>query len=492
MKPRSAWSLLPLVIFLGRWASAIDSLPQEPMEIGTTPQYFLDDYGVDNRWALKQKTEEVVRVFHAPVKFAGNPLISGDGGCGYVSAVRDPATGMIRLWYQTSEVSGKADDEGADYGIAYAESKDGLKWDLPKLGLVNWKGTKENNVVWRGPTGSRASGQQILELPERDRRGQRYVMAYRTAGGRGKNGIRVIGSQDGIHWDLKSDSLVSLLPSDTVNSIVYDPARREYVMYCRAKNAYRIFQGDIIDTGESRRIARMASPDLWSEWKSSPQNILIPDEQDLAHGFNRFYGMPAAHRDGVYWGFLLSFKLNTDIWTELAWSRNGIGFERFPGRPRLLDLGPPGAWDDGMVFGGPWVEVGDEWWLYYSGWDGPHETRDRKGAIGLAKIRKEGFVALRGPAGGGVIVTRQLRWPGGKLLVNVDARQGELKVRVSDERRKPLAGFDYADGQVFKGNAVAQEVTWNGKSLDALKGRVIRLEFFLRNADLFSFRSTGG
>ncbi len=33
---------------------------------------------------------------------------------------------------------------------SYAESHDGLSWVLPKLGLVEWKGTNQDNVAWRG------------------------------------------------------------------------------------------------------------------------------------------------------------------------------------------------------------------------------------------------------------------------------------------------------------------------------------------------------
>jgi hypothetical protein len=134
-----------------------------------------------------------------------------------------------------------------------------------------------------------------------------------------------------------------------------------------------------------------------------------------------------------------------------------------------------------------WVEVGDEWWIYYSGWDGPHGTPDRTGGIGLAKIRKEGFASLRGPQGGGVVVTRRLIWPGGPLLVNADAREGELKVRVSDMKRRPIEGFDYGQSDVFTGDAIRAEIRWQGRSLDELKGRELRLEFQLRDADLYTF-----
>jgi len=144
-----------------------------------------------------------------------------------------------------------------------------------------------------------------------------------------------------------------------------------------------------------------------------------------------------------------------------------------------------------VVASARWVEVGDEWWLYYAGFDGAHDDpKGRKGAIGLATMRKEGFISQHGPKTGGVVCTRALRWPGGKLLVNADAHQGELKVRVSDELRKPLPDFDYADCNAFTGDGAAHQVTWKGKAIDSLKGQVIRLEFLLKDADLYTFRAT--
>ena len=86
-----------------------------------------------------------------------------------------------------------------------------------------------------------------------------------------------------------------------------------------------------------------------------------------------------------------------------------------------------------------------------------------------------------------MVCTRAIRWPGGALLVNADAHAGEMQVRVSDELRKPIEGFNYDDMPAFTGDSVAHEVKWNGKSLDELKGQVIRLEFLLRDADLYTF-----
>jgi hypothetical protein len=476
--------LIGLALFTIQPAAA-QSLPNEPVAIGTKPQFVFDNYIVDNYWAIKYKRESMQRVFHQPKKYEHNPVISGDGG--YVTVLRDEETKKFRLWYQTwvaSAVQGK----GGQYAIAYAESMDGIDWKLPKLGLHEWKGTKENNIVWKGHDGKRGSQVYFLDVPEKDKRGYRYVMLY--GGGRGSH---LVGSHDGIHWDMKSVTQLAKMHSDTQNAIVYDPHRKEYVMFCRAKHIYRTFQGGIINTGASRRVATMASKELWTLWKSEPQNILIPDEMDEERGFNFFYGMPVRYHAGIYWGFLWPFKMNSDIDTELAWSRDGIYFQRLPSRPKLIERGKEGSWDDGMVFGGyQWVEVGDEWWMYYAGWDGPHGTAERNPGIGLVKLRKEGFISMRGPEKGGVVCTRKIHWPGGDLLVNADAHEGELKVRVTDAGRKVLPGFDYEDCGVFSGDSVSQRIGWRNKNMDALAGQVVRFEFYLRSADLYTFRAAGG
>lgn len=479
------------VILSGTSAAQSRTLPEEPIEIGSVPQFVFDEYSIDNHYALKYKQQAIERVFHAPVKHVRNPLLAGEGG--YANVRRDAQTGKFQMWYQThisrSDAQGK--HIGSDYAIAYAESDNGLNWTRPKLGLYEWKGTRNNNIVWKGITGKRASGPCLLDVPEAERKGFRYLMSYHTGGaGKGMNGIRVVGSHDGIHWDKSSDSLLVELHSDTLNSIVYDPGIKKYVMYCRAKHIYRTFKGSILDTGASRRVARMTGPSIWEKWTTEPQNILIPDELDSAKKFNFFYGMPVRYHAGIFWGSLWPFKMNTDIVTELAFSRDGVQFKRLTSRPHLLALGENGSWDDGIVFGNNWIDVGDEWWFYYSAYDGPHnDTKYRKPGVGLAIAKKERLISLRGPRDGGVVITRQINWQGEKLLLNGDARQGEIKVRISDAKRKVLDGFDYGDCLPFKSDHIQHEVRWKNKSIDSLKGQIIRLEFFLQDADLFTFRA---
>lgn len=481
------------------------TLPAEPLEIGQEPQFVFDLHTVDCTWHLREKQEPMRRVFHTCKKHGDGPLLTGDQPS-HFWVVRDADTGLFRMWYQLNHKvaypGGRQQGQSMyETYMAYAESRDGLAWERPNLDLFQGltdKPLPRNCVLWRPKAARNAyDTPQIVEVPEADRRGYRYLMLYLGTGPDGpRRVIRLVGSHDGVRWDLDHDQLICELGSDHANCILYNPERKEYDLYLRAKNLYLAAgQGkDRLDSGQSRRgVARMASPTLWTEWKSQPQTIMVPDELDVASGYNYFYGMPVQRRHGIYWGFLQSFRLNDFMHAELTWSRDGVQFERFPTRPKLIDYGPDGSWDDTMILACPnWIEVGDEWWVYYNGWDGPHETTERTGGIGLAKIRKEGFISQRGPAGGGVVCTRSLRWPGGDLVVNADAHEGELRVRVSDVARKPIAGFNYDDGPTFQGDSVSQTIRWRDRSLDDLKGQVVRLEFLLKNADLYTFRAAAG
>ncbi len=495
MKP-----LLPALACAFAFTSSAVPPPAEPVEIGHEPQFVHDLHIVDTTWGLKPKGEPVRRVMHPAKKHPANPLITGDDPS-HLWAVRE-GDGRFRMWYQANVKNAEVSTGKGIYStsVAYAESQDGVHWEKPALDLfpdAKQYDLPRNCVVHRTDFPKcEANAPQIVEVPEKDRRGFRYLMLY-TMSTAPLNGVRLIGSNDGIHWDTASDTRIARLSSDSHNTLHYDPEHGEYVMFCRSKHIYRApgQTKEMLSSGESRRgMSRMSSKELWAEWNVRPQTILMPDERDAELGYNYFMAMPVHRHAGIWWGHLAPFLWNDLYASEIAWSRDGWSFERLPARQHLIEFGPKGAWDHSMIVGtARWVEVGDEWWIYYAGFDGSHDDpAGRKGAIGLATLRKEGFISQHAPKTGGVVCTRALRWPGGALLVNADAHAGEMKVRVSDELRKPLAGFDYDDAPPFKGDSTAHEVKWTGGSLDAMKGKVIRLEFQLHDAHLYTFRAAEG
>jgi len=54
---------------------------------------------------------------------------------------------LCRLYYRGSN------NEGADFHqvTCYAQSRDGVTFTRPSLGLFEWEGSKDNNIVWTGP-----------------------------------------------------------------------------------------------------------------------------------------------------------------------------------------------------------------------------------------------------------------------------------------------------------------------------------------------------
>jgi hypothetical protein len=306
-------------------------------------------------------------------------------------------------------------------------------------------------------------------------------------------------SDDGIRWQERRQ-VVFPYHMDALLQFVYDetlPVDQRYVLFPRPRN---LFTGRGPKRGNLRIDSRMASGDIWQEWNGIASSILMPDAGDG----DRYYGKPTFRHAGIYWGFLWHLHQEPEptmprwgngerIDVELVTSRDGVHWQRLFGAPRLLPVGDPGTWDSGMVLTGERViEVGDEWWLYYGGWNGHHRDLDRDGAIGLARWRKEGFISVRADARGrtSYLVTRPLRWPGGDLLINaaVDApRGGSVRCAVTGPLRDPVAGFGYEACAPFTGDATRHPFRWGVRSLDALAGQFIRLEFEFVHADLFGF-----
>lgn len=204
--------------------------PAEPLDIGHDPQFVFDLHVVDTTWGLKPKGEPVLRVMHQAKKHAANPVITGDDPS-HLWALRED-DGRFRMWYQANVKTLAVSAGKGIYTtkIAYAESKDGIHWEKPALDLfpdAEKQHLPRNTVIHHVEQPQcESNAPQILELPEKDRHGYRYAMTY-TMSTAPLNGIRLIGSQDGIHWDFANDMRIAKLGSDTPNTIHYDAGSDE-------------------------------------------------------------------------------------------------------------------------------------------------------------------------------------------------------------------------------------------------------------------------
>jgi hypothetical protein len=466
-------------------------------------QLFLDDAGISERRGFR-------RVVNQPERHSANPVVRGEhtweraSASVYGTALYEEPTGF-RLWYLATPgppPSGRPWVEVGGYRrvtnatlVALAASADGVRWEKPFLGQLTFEGSRDNNLVDIGidnPEGISVLRDGADPDPARRYKAlfwDRRVSPPDDSGGeaqvppeppalspaRRAGGIWVATSADGTRW--KTHGPVLPHASDTTHSLLYDPRLRRFVAFGRF--------------GMGRVVARTESEDFlhWSD----PRLVLEADEQDGPGG--QIYGMPTDLYEGLYLGMFWIYREGGDarIDTQLAVSRDGIRWQRVGDRQTFLPNAPEGAWDDGMSrIVGRFIVRDDTLYLYYSMVNGPHRSarfpnpvRSFPPAIGLATLRRDGFVSMDAGADRAMLLTRSFRGPGEHLYVNADARGGALSVAVCDQDGKPLSGFDRSEPLTT--DAPQAEVRWQGAELRRLAGQPTRLRFTGHNCRLFSF-----
>lgn len=474
----------------GSWAV----LPTPPLEVASRRQLLMDDYVIEDLAGCR-------RVVHRPQRHPKNPLISGEPSRDYdeanavstPSVIYDREQGVYRMWANGYRIFRTA---GHHFGLYY-ESQDGLDWQAPDLSFLRIEGLSAPNVFFARP--GRSTSIAVTELPPEWRHKGRYLLTYHSGElGRdpvthkmpgGGMEVRIALSEDGIRFQDQEENPIFRGQSDCENQILYNPDRKVFMLYRRPPiNASRI-----------RRIAYSESSDLvhWTQ----PVQILRPDELD---SFS-FYGMTVARYEGVYLGFLEMFYYkqpfdleskpakHMQIDLQLAWSRDGIDWERHPARSMFLETGGAGTYDWGMVFPPVGlIEREDRIDFYYVGREQLHVRMPGNSHICLATLRRDGFVSIEAPEEG-FILTRPLKCPGGRLHINgKTSEEGSIQVAIrrgdGELDGEWLPDGDYDRSQAFRGDSTDEVLSWRDlKDLDSLKGQSIRLQFRLQDAHLYSF-----
>tara|TARA_Y100000588_G_scaffold304145_1_gene326851 strand:+ start:713 stop:2149 length:1437 start_codon:yes stop_codon:yes gene_type:complete len=474
----------------------------QTIHVDTTKQFFLDDLIVDSEDGLS-------RTLHQPAKYTGNPLMfplyPWEGRITlYGNVMRDPEDpGLLRMWYtgyggmgvrqMGSKDTSKWAHLGFDpnnllYKYCYATSRDGIFWDRPNLGLVEYEGSTDNNIVLLN-----ASSGNVIHDPRDPDPARRYKALFfesREKDGTSNegDGFSVGFSPDGLCWTKYEGNPVSKRSSDAHTLLGWDERHGQYVAYARPS----VHLGN-----KTRRIGRAVSDDF-NSW-TDPEDILVPDDDDPP-GLE-FYGMPVFTYEDLYIGLLYAYHTPPEerqitffgkIDVQLAHSRNGIQWHRTANRAVFMPNGPPNSIDAGEIYmaNTPLV-VGDELWFYYSPSAIEHGPTGRSGPICLAKLRLDGFVSVDACEEGGSLVTVPFECTGGDLEINASARGGQVSVAVLDEEGYEQPGFARVYSAVFDGDSVRQRMMWKDVTFDSLKGQRIRLKFYLRNASLYAFRQTG-
>ncbi len=455
-----------------------------PVRIDRSRQLFLDD-------ALIARLENVTRHVHQAVKHPNNPLIGPDHpwertpireGCPFHIVRRDEKSGRFRMWYAGYTSYTLPSGVRVRYPACYAESLDGITWTKPALGLFEYEGSKANNIVI--PAGNLYG---LIDEPNDPDPTRRYKgIVWHEPKYVPCEGYYLYTSPDGIHWKRERAEPIALSKNGEQPGIgdtslfKWDRMLGRYV--CDVKILFR---------GPTFRCRAIMESDDLIHW-TRPRMTIYPDGLDDAD--SQIYGHMGFCYESMWIGFLrvmhqrkVSYKQTT---VELTASRDGRHWTRVGRREEFIPLGKPDAWD--AHYHDPSTEpilVGDAIWIYYRSTRSGKSTDKQTHCVGLATLRRDGFVSLDAGEKPGTIVTRPLTFDGRALFVNADAGEGGyVKAAVRRRGDKDLPPYGLGTCRPVTGDQMAACVTWDGKdAIERPSGESLRLVFELKNARLYSF-----
>ena len=475
-----------------------------PLDIGSRRELMVDDYLID-RFEGGARLE-----LHHPtareVVLKQDKLWDGNSGSYYTAFKDGDLFRMYYLGYQFKVVPSDSDSHSTY--ACYAESKDGIHWTKPELGIVELNGSKKNNVIWAGLDAHDFS-------PFKDKNPDCAADAkYKAVGFDSSNGgqkLVAFKSLDGIHWKKLQDApIITGHAFDSQNQSFWDPLEKQYRCYFRENRDGR---RDIM-VATSKDFVNWTTPQ-WLEYSGCPPEQLYINVISRYYRAPHFFvGFPTRYTER---GWLPSHDHLPDLEHRKTRSEKSSAYEhnlRY-GTAVTEDLFMSSR--DGLHFhrwGEAFIRPGPERsgnWLYGDGYQcmGLFETpSDRPGAenelsfyvdenawrpdhqLRRWTIRIDGFVSVNAPRAGGGFVTKPLIFDGKELEMNFSSSAaGSIKVEIQDADGKPIDGFSLADADETFGDTLARAATWKGKSdVSSLAGKPVRLRFVMSDADLYSFR----
>lgn len=497
-RPRPSPARLVASGLLVVWGILPTPSPAEPIAIGSRRELFVDQSLIDKmdgaRLRLHRPTPQEVSL-ERNEPWEGN--VSG-----YTTVFQDG--GLYRMYYRglhTIYTQGKVVSPHREL-VCYAQSTDGIRWTRPELGLVEFDGSTNNNILWDGPGSHNFT-------PFKDTNptcsAEARYKAFGCGGGAKERGLYAFQSPDGIRWTMiRPEPVITKGAFDSQNVGFWDAVRGEYRAYVR-------------DFRDGRDIRTCTSGDFlhWTEpvfLTYSPARI----SQLYTNGVIPYYRAPH-----VFLGFPTRY-------TDRGWTRSTEALPQLEYRKLVASSSRRSgtAVTDGMFmtsrdglsfcvwpesFLRPGLRAEDAWFYgdNYQNWGLVETASHLEGApnelsiyvseaarqvngnrLRRFTIRIDGFVSVEAPLGGGEVVTKPLVFDGDVLSINFStSAAGSIRVELQNEDGSAVEGRSLADASEIFGDALDRVVHWTGgPDVGKLAGKPVRLRFLLKDADLYSFQ----
>lgn len=396
----------------------------------------------------------------------------------------------------------------------YAESKDGTSWTKP---LVSQDG-KSNLISYRGKDSGTFYESSFMIDPTVP---WGHPEKYKAAHNPGNTMCALAYSADGIHWTGYNDGKsVTGRAADTHNQILWDPIQNRYMFLTRTDLGA---MGDLKESRASRIMVHDKGNDVLN-YPTAWKTLIVINVDDPSNKMTEA-GVPAFQMESmkiwlyenIYFGLMHVLTMGELTGAEgrvaveypdkrpetdvidfyIGTSRNGTDFDKswIYARKPLVQRGPDYSFDKAILE--PSSEIitrGDEHYIYYTGLYSQHHNPDsadrESGKVGLAVLPLDRFVSQKAKDELGTITTKPFKLEGDTLQVNVDAQKGRFYVEVLDANGEPIPGFTVNELNYYGSiDALRLKPQWkNNEDLSSLKGKTLRLKFYLYNAKLYAFQ----
>ena len=438
-------------------------------DIGNTRQLFVDDLLIQSIDGARLKMHEPVH--RENVLYLDRPWEGEVSWCPVVLKEGD----RFRMWYR-----GRGDGgQGRPAVTCYAESADGIHWERPSLGLIEFEGSRDNNTCIDNRLLNNVSvfrdGREGVPEDERYKAVGRWSMGKPSQ-------IYGMVSPDGIRWTLvQNQALIVAKESDpqfdSPLSAFWDARRGCYCLFVR---------GWYPDGPQNRirAIRDTTSEDFlhWKEW----QYVQVEGEERWAEHLYTSSAHPY-YRAPVYLMFPKRYLPERTFSAE--WSH--------PGQSDVLLLSSRDGETWQRTFHEAFLRPGldEQNWHERSIFIAPHVVPTAPGEMSMYSIqnyrtpdvhvrrltlREDGFISAHAPFAGNELEINYATSGAGSVRVEIQAADGT-----------PLPGCALADADEIFGDQIARVVTWQGQAgVGRWAGSPVQLRFVMRDADLYSFRFT--
>jgi hypothetical protein len=504
---------------------------QKAEYIGTGREVFWDDFLIekteaDFRLTVPEK-REIVMTFNRP--WEGNI-------CGYFQVLNDGE--KFRIYY----FGGNLQDEESthDFVRCMLTSRDGIHWERPELGLVEFEGSKKNNIVM-GHTGNfsefPANFFVFVDTNPACRPEERFK-AISEGGDRGeftprpeewaKGGLEYRAlwgytSPDGIHWNKMPQSpLLKKGRFDSLNTASWDSFHNEYRVYYRDVHPWNGPPRPKKDL-DVRDVRLATSKDFihWNDDRTILRYGDAPDEELYTNGITPYYraphilvGFPTRYIQRN-WEPMFEQLPNPEYRRERSekdmrsgtavtdglfmTSRDGLNFHRWD-EPFLT---PGIARKHNWVYGDCYQSHGlietvaedpeaPPEISFFVGED--YGSKTRLASLRRYTVRLDGFACLHAAREPKTVVTRPLIFDGKTLTLNMGvSAAGYVMVEFLDSDGNPIPGFSGIDACKMFGDDISLKALFRrGESatgdVSSLAGKPVKIRFTLCEARLYAMQ----